>query len=287
MNEGPLLGAHMSISGGLGKALLRGSDLGCNTIQMFTKNASQWRERYLEESEIAEFKEVRKKVKINPVISHNSYLINLASADDELYERSINAMLHEMQRCELLGVNYLVIHPGSHRGRGEEYGIKKIVQALDGIHERTKGYRVKITLEITAGQGTTLGYRLEQIARIMNEVVESSRLMFCLDTCHAFAAGYELRSVESYEELLKKIEEMIGIDKLKVIHVNDSKKDLGSRIDRHENIGKGMIGKKPFQWIMSDKRLKDIPKILETPGLGKDLEKDRVNFDLLRSFARL
>ncbi len=287
MNGGPLLGAHMSISGGLGKALLRGSDLGCNTIQMFTKNASQWRERYLEESEIAEFKEVRKKVKINPVISHSSYLINLASADDELYEKSIDAMLHEMQRCELLGVNYLVIHPGSHRGRGEEYGIKKIVQALDGIHERTKGYRVKITLEITAGQGTTLGYRLEQIARIMNEVVESSRLAFCLDTCHAFAAGYELRTVEGYEELLREIEEMIGMDKLKVIHVNDSKKDLGSRIDRHENIGKGMIGKKPFQWIMSDERLKDIPKILETPGFGKDLEKDRVNFDLLRSFVRL
>jgi len=192
-----------------------------------------------------------------------------------------------MQRCELLGVNYLVIHPGSHRGHGEEYGIKKIAHALDRIQERTKGYRVKITLEITAGQGTTLGYRLEQIVQIIKKVEESSRLAFCLDTCHAFAAGYELRTAEGYEGLLKEIEEMIGINKLKVIHVNDSKNDLGSRIDRHENIGKGMIGKKPFQWIMSDERLKDIPKILETPGFGKDLEKDRVNLDLLRSFVRL
>jgi deoxyribonuclease-4 len=287
MNGGPLLGVHMSISGGLEKALLRGRDLGCNTIQMFTKNASQWRERYLEESEIAEFKAVRKQVNINPVISHNSYLINLASADDELYEKSIDAMLHEMQRCELLGVNYLVIHPGSHRGHGEEYGIKKIAYALDRIQDRTRGYRVKIILEITAGQGTTLGYRLEQIARIITKVEESSRLAFCLDTCHAFAAGYELRTAEGYEGLLTEIEGMIGINKLKVIHVNDSKNDLGSRIDRHENIGKGMIGKKPFQWIMSDERLKDIPKILETPGFGKDLEKDRVNLDLLRSFVRL
>ena len=287
MDGGPLLGVHMSISGGLEKALLGGRDLGCNTIQMFTKNASQWRERYLEESEIAEFKEVRKKVNINPVISHNSYLINLASADDELYEKSIDAMLHEMQRCELLGVNYLVIHPGSHRGHGEEYGIKKIVHALDRIHERTRECRVKITLEITAGQGTTLGYRVEQIAQIMKRVKESSRLAFCLDTCHAFAAGYELRTAEGYKGLLKEIEEMIGMENLKVIHVNDSKKDLGSRIDRHENIGEGMIGKELFQRIMCDERLKDIPKILETPGFGKDLEKDRVNLNLLRSFVKL
>jgi len=285
MNAVPLLGAHMSISGGLKKALLRGHDLGCNTIQIFTKSSVQWKERFLEEQEVAEFREVRKKVNINPVISHNSYLINLASADKELYEKSIDAMINEMQRCELLGVNYLVIHPGSHRGCGEEFGIEKIVCALDRIHEQTKGYGVKITLETTAGQGTVLGYKLEQIAHIIERVEKSSRLAFCLDTCHVFAAGYELRTDEGYERLLKEIEDIIGMEKLKVIHINDSKKDLGSRVDRHENIGRGLIGERPFRWIMSDERLKDIPKIIETPGLGKDLEKDRENLDMLRRFA--
>ncbi len=285
MNAVPLLGAHMSISGGLKKALLRGYDLRCNTIQMFTKSSVQWKERFLEEQEVAGFREIRKRVNINPVISHNSYLINLASPDEGLYKKSIDAMLHEMRRCELLGVDYLVMHPGSHRGRGEEYGIEKIVCALNMIHERTKGYKVKITLETTAGQGTALGYRLEQIAQIMKSTEETSRLAFCLDTCHSFVAGYELRTEAGYERLLNEIEEITGMEKLKVIHLNDSKADCGSRIDRHENIGRGMIGEKPFRWIMSDERLKDIPKIIETPGLGKDLEKDRENLDLLRRFA--
>lgn len=285
MNAVPLLGAHMSISGGLKRALLRGHDLGCNTIQMFTKSSVQWKERFLEEQEVAKFREIRKRVNINPVISHNSYLINLASADEGLYKKSIDAMLHEMQRCELLGVNYLVIHPGSHRGRGEEYGIEKIVCALNMIHERTKGYNVKIALETTAGQGTALGYRLEQIAQIIKSTEDASRLAFCLDTCHSFAAGYELRTEGGYERLFNEIEEITGMEKLKVIHLNDSKADCGSRIDRHENIGRGMIGERPFRWIMSDERLKDIPKIIETPGLGKDLEKDRENLDLLRRFA--
>jgi len=285
MNAVPLLGAHMSISGGLKRALLRGHDLGCNTIQMFTKSSVQWKERFLEEQEVAKFREIRKRVNINPVISHNSYLINLASADEGLYKKSIDAMLHEMQRCELLGVNYLVIHPGSHRGRGEEYGIEKIVCALNMIHERTKGYNVKIALETTAGQGTALGYRLEQIAQIIKSTEDASRLAFCLDTCHSFAAGYELRTEAGYERLFNEIEEITGMEKLKVIHLNDSKADCGSRIDRHENIGRGMIGERPFRWIMSDERLKDIPKIIETPGLGKDLEKDRENLDLLRRFA--
>ncbi len=285
MNAVPLLGAHMSISGGLKKALLRGHDLGCNTIQMFTKSSVQWKERFLEDQEVAGFREVRERVNINPVISHNSYLVNLASADEGLYKKSIDAMLHEMRRCELLGVNYIVIHPGSHRGRGEEYGIEKIVCALSMIHQRTKGYKVKIALETTAGQGTALGYRLEQIAQIMKSTEDASRLAFCLDTCHSFAAGYELRTEAGYERLFNEIEEITGMEKLKVIHLNDSKADCGSRIDRHENIGRGMIGERPFRWIMSDERLKDIPKIIETPGLGKDLEKDRENLDLLRRFA--
>ena len=208
----PLLGAHMSISGGLKKALLRGHDLGCNTIQMFTKSSVQWKERFLEEQEVSGFLEVRKRVNMNPVISHSSYLINLASADDGLYKKSIDAMLHEMRRCELIGVDYLVMHPGSHRGHGEEYGIEKIVCALNMIHERTRGYKVKITLETTAGQGTALGSRLEQIAQIMKSTEEASRLAFCLDTCHSFAAGYELRTEAGYEKLFSEIEEITGME---------------------------------------------------------------------------
>jgi deoxyribonuclease-4 len=226
-----LLGAHVSIAGGIEKALLRGEQLGCNTIQIFTKNANQWKEKSFRQAEIDLYKYIEKRTGIGPVIAHNSYLINLATIGAELYKKSIHAMLHELERCEILGIRYLVIHPGSHQGSGEERGITKIAHALNEIHETTKGFTVSIALEMTAGQGTSLGYRLEQIVQIMNRVDEGSRIACCLDTCHSFAAGYELRSKADYDKFFRDIDGTIGLEKLKVIHLNDSKGDCGSRVD--------------------------------------------------------
>ena len=287
MKKVPLLGAHTSIAGGLDKAIVRGRDLGCKTIQIFTKNSNQWKERHLEQGEISAFKAARKELDMGPVIAHSSYLINLASPDDEIYDKSINAVLNEMERCEKLGIEYLVLHPGSHRGSGEEEGLKRIVQAIDRLHQKTGGYKIRIALETTAGQGANLGYKLEQIAQMMESVKDNWRLALCLDTCHVFAAGYELRDEKSYERLFNEVETHIGMEYLKVIHLNDSKKDCGSRVDRHEDIGRGMIGPEPFKRIMQDGRLKDIPKIIETPGAGtdKNSEKDQENLQLLRNFA--
>lgn len=280
-----LLGAHVSIAGGIEKALIRGEQLGCRTVQIFTKNANRWQERSFRQAELDLYRDIKNRTGIEPVIAHNSYLVNLATIGAELYKKSINAMVQELERCEMLGVRYLVVHPGSHQGSGEERGIEKIVHALNEIHEVTKGFNVAIALEMTAGQGTSLGHRLEQIALIMNRVEESPRLAFCLDTCHSFAAGYEMRSQADYDRFIRDIDGTIGLERLKVIHLNDSKGDCGSRVDRHEDIGKGKIGDEPFRWIMNDERLKDIPKIIETPGLGKikDYRKDEQNLNLLRS----
>ncbi|MEA2014891.1 MAG: deoxyribonuclease IV [Thermodesulfobacteriota bacterium] len=273
-----LLGAHMSISGGLEKALIRGHELGCNTIQMFTKNSNQWKERVLKESEIQIFREVREQTKINPVISHASYLINLASPDERLYKKSLHAMQNEIHRCELLGINCLVVHPGFHKGYGEAWGISRIKEALNIIHSNTRGVKVRIAIETTAGQGTSLGCSFQQIARVIEGVKENYRLVFCLDTCHIFASGYDVRTRGDYLDLFKTIEATVGMEKLKVLHLNDSIKGLGSRIDRHQDIGKGMIGTETFRLIMKDEVFKDVPKIIETPN---DIE----NLRLLSSFV--
>ena len=282
MGNKPLLGAHMSIAGGIEKSLLRGHDLGCNTIQIFTKTSRGWREKFLQESEIIAFHETKEKTGIDPVISHCSYLVNLASPDRKIYEKSIDSMLNEIERCESLGIAYLVVHPGSHKESGEIPGIEKIADAINILHQKTQGFRLKILLETTAGQGTNLGYRFEQIAEMIERVEEESRMGLCLDTCHVFAAGYDLRTENGYRKVFKDIEEIMGMERLMVLHLNDSQGDFGSRVDRHEHIGKGKIGEKPFRWIMNDERLKNIPKIIETPKVGS---KDRDNLQLLRSFC--
>jgi len=274
----PLLGAHMSIAGGLEKALLRGQALGCTTIQLFTKSSNQWKERWLEEAEVQLFREVRTTTGIDPVISHASYLINLASPDEELYTKSLDAMVSEIRRCEQLGIDHIVVHPGFHKGCGETWGIERIAGALDRIYADTAGAGVRIALETTAGQGSAIGGDLEQIARIIERVKENSRLVFCLDTCHMFVAGYDLRTQQNYLDLLRKIDDTVGRKRLRVIHLNDSKREMGSRVDRHENIGDGMIGEELFRLIMGDASLAGVPKIIETPG---DIE----NLKLLRSFV--
>lgn len=281
----PLIGAHMSIAGGAFNALVAGKEVGCSTIQIFTKNNNQWNAKPLTKEEIAEFQKKQKETGIRPVVAHNSYLINLASPAKALARKSKEAMLIELQRCEELGVPVLVIHPGSHVGTGEKEGIKRIAEAINWLHDKTEGYKVRIALETTAGQGSNLGHRFEQIAEIIELAEDKERVAVCLDTCHIFAAGYDIRSESGYEKTMDEFDKVISLKRLKAIHFNDSVKDLGSRIDRHAHIGQGKIGKTGFGFFMNDKSLESIPKLLETP---KDPEGkfDRMNLATLRRLVK-
>lgn len=271
----------MSIEGGFHKALLRGKEIGCDIIQIFTKNTNQWRVKKLGDDEVRRFKRVKEETGIPLVIAHDSYLINLASPDEGLWNKSIHVLLIEMGRAEALGIAYLVIHPGSHNDAGEEWGIKRIVNALDLIHTSAKGFKTKILLETTAGQGTSLCYRFDQIREILDKVKEPGRLGVCFDTCHVFAAGYDIRDELRYEKTMKELDRRIGIGLIKVIHLNDAKKELGSRVDRHEHIGKGFIGIEGFRCLLRDERFAEIPMVIETPK-GEDMREDIENLKTLR-----
>jgi deoxyribonuclease-4 len=277
-----LLGAHMSISGGVFNAFTQGESVGCTTIQIFTKSSNQWRAKTLSDEELASYHKEQKRTGIKPVIAHDSYLINLGSPDATLVTRSREALLHEMERCEMMKIPYLVTHPGGHMGQGEEWGLKRIAESLDWLHERAEGFKVKIALEVTAGQGTSLGYKFEHLARIMEQTKEPSRVKACIDTCHLFAAGYDFRTKEGYEKTIAEMDRIIGLKCLVAIHLNDSKKDLGSRVDRHDHIGKGKIGEAAFGYFMRDKRFEKIPKLLETP---KENDMDKINLAILRRLA--
>jgi deoxyribonuclease-4 len=280
-----LLGAHMSISGGVFNSLLFGEDLGCTTIQIFTKNNNQWKAKELTPEDVKKFFENQKKTNISPVVGHNGYLINLASPKEDIYNQSLESMLIELQRAELLALPYLVMHPGSHLGTGEKEGIKKIAHSIDWLHQKTKGYKVKICLETTAGQGSAIGYRFEQLQGIIEQVKDNQRVGVCYDTCHTFAAGYDLRNKRVYDETFKEFDKVIGLSRLKVIHVNDSMKDFGSRVDRHQHIGEGKIGLEGFRLLMNDQRWEEISKILETPKEG-GTAKDIRNLGVLRSLVK-
>ena len=278
----PLLGAHMSIAGGVDKSLLLGKTVDCDAIQIFTKSSRQWAAKPYTKEEIELFRVNRKETGISKVIAHDSYLLNLGSPDRALRKRSVAAFIDELERCEVLGVSNLVAHPGSHVGAGEYEGIKTIARSLDEVHAACPGYNVKVTLEITAGQGSNLGYRFEQIANIIDATKESDRLRVCFDTEHAFAAGYDIRTQEGYERTFTEFHETIGIQVLAAFHLNDSKKEFNSRVDRHEHIGKGQIGVQAFRLLLNDKRFWGLPMCLETPK-GPDLAEDRQNLTLLRS----
>ena len=280
--RGPLLGAHMSIAGGVGNALLAGKMVDCDAIQIFTKSSRQWASKPYTKEEIEQFQINRKETGITTIIAHDSYLLNLGSPDAGLRMRSVAAFIDELERCEVLGVTNLIAHPGAHFGAGEAEGIKTIAKSLDEVHKACPGYNVKITLEITAGQGSNLGYRFEQIGAIIDATKESDRLRVCFDTEHAFAAGYDLRTKDGYERTFSEFEEAIGIELLASFHLNDSKKEFHSRVDRHEHIGKGFIGVEAFRLLMNDKRFCGLPMCLETPK-GPDLKEDRENLTLLRS----
>lgn len=280
--QGPLLGSHMSIAGGVDKALIQGKEVGCDTIQIFTKSSRQWVSKPLGKDEIAHFHEAKKTTGITTVVAHDSYLYNFAATDDALRKKSVNGLIDEMERCEALGIAYLIAHPGAHVGAGEAAGIQKIATSIDEMHAACAGFTTKLALEITAGQGSNLGYRFQQIRHIIDATKESERLRVCFDTEHAFAAGYDLRTKEGYDRTFTEFDEEIGLALLVAFHINDAKKDLGCRVDRHEHIGKGFLGLEAFRILMNDKRFWGLPMCLETPK-STDCHEDRENLATLRS----
>jgi deoxyribonuclease-4 len=274
----------MSIAGGVDKALWRGKNVGCNIIQLFTKNANQWHAKTLTPEEIEVFHNAQQQTGIRPVAAHNSYLINLASPDKRLYERSIEALWQELSRAEILGIPYLVMHPGSYVGSGEKEGLNRIVQGINLLYQMAKGMKVMVLLETTAGQGTNLGYRFVHFAKIIEMIEKDEKIGVCFDTCHVFASGYDLSTPTGYEATFEEFHRIIGLDRLKIIHINDSKTPCGTRIDRHEHIGQGAIGSEFFRILLHDTRFKNIPAILETPkGRTAHGENwDAVNLRVLR-----
>ncbi len=280
--RGPLLGAQMSIAGGIGNALLLGKKVDCDAIQIFTRSSRQWASKPLSKEEIEFFLASRNETGITTVIAHDSYLLNLGSPDEMLRTRSLAAFIDELERCEILGVSHLIAHPGAHMGAGETEGIKTIARSLNEVHKACPGYKAKVTLEITAGQGSCLGYRFEQIGKIFDATRDNDRLRVCFDTEHAFAAGYDIRTREGYEKTFCEFDDEIGIERIAAFHLNDSKKELNSRVDRHEHIGKGHIGVEGFRLLLNDERFWGLPMCLETPK-GPKLKEDRKNLALLRS----
>lgn len=280
----PLLGAHMSIAGGLHRAPLRGKETGCEVIQVFTRNRNRWKGGKLSQKDIDLFHKACEETAILPVAVHNSYLINLASTRPHVSKKSFRALLEELERAELLKIPYLVLHPGAHLGSGERRGLRRIAEAIDRVHDRTKDYRVKILLETAAGQGTSLGYRFEHLAKILELAVSRERLGVCLDTCHLFAAGYDFRTHKTYGQLVKEFDKIVGLNHLMLFHINDSKNDLGSRVDRHEHPGSGFIGLQGLSFFLNDPRFAHLPFLIETPK-GKDekgVDLDIVNLNALR-----
>lgn len=280
-----VLGAHMSVAGGVDKAFDRAEAIDCTAFQIFTKSNRQWNAKALEPEVIAAYHQRQRETGIEPVICHASYLLNIGSSDEALWHKSLNALVIELERCELLKIPYLVLHPGAHMKHGIEAGIARVVKALDQVHERLPDYTVRVALEITAGQGTTLGSTFDEIARIITGCRHSDRLAVCFDTCHALAAGYEFRTPDSYQAMWIDFDRIIGIDKLTVFHVNDSEQDLGSHVDRHAHIGEGCIGLEPFGYFLNDARFKKVPFLLETPK-DDDPGDDIRNLEKLREVIR-
>ncbi len=280
-----LIGAHTFVSGGPASAVEAAEKLGFTAMQIFTKNNNQYFARDLTEKEISDFRDKLSKSNIKFVVSHDSYLINLCAKDPLGLEKSRSAYIKELERCEQLGIPHLNFHPGAHTGQGEEEGIKIIAESLNRAHEQTKGYKTKSMLEATAGQGTALGYRFEQLRKIIDLVEEPDRMSVCIDTAHIWAAGYNIRDPKDYKKVIKEFDDIIGLERLQCLHMNDSKKELGSRVDRHDHIGKGFIGLEGFTNIMNDKKLERVPKILETPK-EKDQKEDVENIKVLLGLVK-
>jgi len=279
----PPLGAHVSVAGGLAEGIRRGVELGCETLQVFVKNASQWRGKPLAPEEVAAFRAAHAASPIGPLVAHAAYLINLAAPDPAILAKSRAGLADELQRCAAVGVPALVVHPGAHLGQGEEAGIAAIADSLDAVDAEIGDCPTRVLLEITAGQGTVLGYRLEQLAAIRRRAASQSRLGVCLDTCHAFAAGYALDTARGWEEFLVEIERTVGFALVGCVHLNDSVGTLGSRKDRHANLGEGALGLEAFRRVLAEPRFAAVPMILETP-LGDDELGHARDLAILRAF---
>ena len=276
----PLLGAHESGAGGLHLAFERLQQVGGEALQLFTRNQRQWNPHPLTAEEISLFQAARQQADHLPVASHASYLINLASGKQELIDKSIAALTAEIHRCKQLGIPFVVIHPGSHGGDGVEAGLARFTKALDMALDAT-GAGVKVLLETTAGQGTGLGSRFEELAFILEHSRVPKRLGVCVDTCHIFAAGYDIRTLSAYTQTMAEFDRVVGIERIKFFHLNDSKQKLASRVDRHEHIGQGTIGLDGFRSLLNDPRFSGHPMTLETPK-GVELQEDRDNLQVLR-----
>lgn len=279
----PKFGAHMSIAGGVSNAFDRGVESGCETMQIFTSNNRQWNAHDFREGEVERFHTLHNETGIDPLVSHTTYLINIASPKGDIWNKSFDALVTELCRCDQLGIPHVVLHPGSHTGAGVEGGIQNIARAINRIHAEYD-FEACIALEITAGQGTSIGSSAEDIARILEQVERDEFIEFCFDTCHALAAGYDLTTDEGYTETFDEFERLVGLDRLTVFHFNDSKGDLGSNLDRHTHIGCGNCGLSSFRRIVNDERFGHIPMILETPK-GGDMAEDVVNLRVLRGLV--
>ncbi len=277
-----LLGAHMSIGGGVHRAIERARSIDCTAAQMFVKNNMQWFARPLTCEEIRAFRNHVQRGELWSIFAHANYLINLAATNPQFHANSLRALAEELTRADQLELPFLVLHPGAHLGAGEDVGLEKIAKSIDRVLAKIPKAKTKIALETTAGQGSCLGDKFEHLAWIIHHVREPERLCVCLDTAHVFAAGYDIGSESGAKKTFGEFDRVIGLDRLAAIHVNDSKTPRGSRVDRHQHIGKGKIGLAAFRFIMRDRRFRKIPKVLETPK-GKDLSEDTENLKTLRA----
>jgi deoxyribonuclease-4 len=285
INKGRLLGAHCSIAGGLYTAAERGGKLGCSAIQIFTKNSNQWKAEALTLSDIDSFKEALSKNSIRVAFAHAGYLINLSTVEPEGHANSMKSMNVELERAIALELSYVVVHPGSHKEAGELVGIMQLVENLKILREEVKGAKVQIILETTAGQGSCLGYRFEHFSEVFDRLGWPADIGICVDTAHLFQAGYDISSREGYMNVIKEFDEVVGLDYIRVFHINDSKTECGSHVDRHQHIGKGKIGEEAFKLLLNDERFRGIPMVLETPK-NKNADEDNDNLNLLRSFIK-
>ena len=276
----PLIGSHVSIQGGIETSVDRAIKLNFTAMQIFTKNNNQWLGKEISNNQASLFRQKVENSSLRSIIAHDSYLINLCAIDKDVLEKSRKAFVDEIRRCEILRIDYLNFHPGAHGGAGTKNGIQIIADSINIAHEATPDSQVFSMLETTAGQGNSIGHRFEELREIIDLVDDKNRMCVCIDTAHIFAAGYDLRTMESSAEVFREFAEIIGIDLLRCFHINDSKKPLASRVDRHEHIGKGFIGLEGFRYIMNEARFKDIPKILETPK-GKEQLEDIENINAL------
>lgn len=278
-----LLGAHVSTAGGVAEAPLRGQEIGCNTIQLFAKNNNQWlAKKPFTPQEIDAYQKNIVECGIRCHFSHAGYLINLASPDPKNHELSLASLTQELERADLLGLNFVVLHPGAHVGQGAQKAVQKIAQSINQVFDALSCADTILLLENTAGQGTSIGHCFEELAAILDAVEDKKRIGVCLDTCHLFQGGYDFRTEQGYQKMWNLFDKTVGGSRLKAIHLNDSKKDFGLHVDRHEHIGQGKIGAQGFEFFMQDQRLKNIPMVLETPKEGDPVKFDRMNLEKLQ-----